>query len=683
MQHRTGLRHGVTGAALGVLLALGGAALGASAADPVAIGPGGVVDETGLLDVGRAENAISELSADHGIHLLVAFVDDFGGEEPQVWADDTARLSGALGDDDIVLAVAVDISSYWVSVADGFRLSDAELAEIEDQALVPGLSSGDFTGAIIAYAQALGAAVASDTGSTGGGAGASGGGIGWIVWLVIGLVVVGLIVWFVVRARRKKVAAGAAVESQEQLEQRAGRMLVQLDDAVRSGEQELGFAQAQFGDGAAGGYQQALEEAKAGLREAFSIQQKLDDAYPEPADEARAMVLRIISLAEAAGARLDEQASAFDDLRELEQHLPSLLPRLEMDRAAAAARIPAAQSALAALASRYAQPAIEPVAGNVEQADGLLAFVDERRAAAESAVASGATGEAALAVRDAQASLAQIGTLLDAVDTTGSSLDAASTSLDALVAELRQDVDAAERLDPDPAVAGRLPETIASARAALAAVDPRSPVDSIARLQQANSTIDEVFAAVQGQQLAFDRARAQLDATLAAARAAVTNAMQFVATRRGGIGTSARTRVDQADAALQQAVALSPTDPVGAIQSAQRAQQLANDAYRYAQQDVDDFRTGWPSGGVSGGSSSGGIDFGSVLGGVLGGMIGSGMRGGGGGGWSSSGGGVFGGGRSSGGRSSGGMRGGGGGWSSGSRRSSGSSGGRRGGGGRF
>ena len=679
MTHRTGLRRSVAGALIGTAIAFCGLALPAAAAQPIAIGPGGVVDETGLLDIARAESAVAELEADRGIHLLVAFVDDFDGADPQAWTEETAQRSGAVGDDDIVLAVAVDISTYWVSVTQDFPLSDAQLVEVEDAALIPALSTGDFTGAVVAYARALGEATApaapADPAQPSGTGGAS---LGWIAWLVVGVVVAGLVVWFVVRARRRRTAGRAAVESQEALEQRAARMLVQLDDAVRSGEQELGFAQAQFGDGAAGGYQQALDAAKAGLREAFAIQQKLDDAYPEPAEEARAMVLHVIELAEAAGATLDAQASAFDDLRELEQRLPSALPALDADRAAAAARVPAAQSTMSGLVAQYAQPAIAPVAGNVAQAGELLAFVDRRRTAAQAAVASGATGEAALAVRDAQASLAQVGTLLDAVDVTATTLADASKGLENAIGELRQDVDAADRLDPDPAIEGRLPEAISAAQAALAAADPRSPVESIARIQQANHALDEVFAAVQGEQVAFDRARAQLDAALAAARAAVANAMQFVSTRRGGIGSAARTRVDQADAALQQAVATAASDPVRALQSAQRAQQLANDAYRVAQQDVDDFRGGWPSSG----GGSGGLDFGSVLGGILGGMIGSGMRGGGGGGWSSSGGvfgGGFGGGRSSGGGFGGG-RSSGGGFRGGSSRSSG---GRRGGGGRF
>lgn len=657
-------------AAAGLLLALGGVAT-AHAEEPPVVPSSGLVDTTGILDEDRVEQAIDGLAGRSGVHLVVASVADFGGADPQLWTEETARASGALGEDDLVLGIGWDVGALAWSVDQAFPLSDQALDDIAEATLFSGLRD-DPTGAIVAYAGALGDALVGGGApgipgapdSTGGG-----GSLAWL-WIVLGLAVVGVVVWLIVRAvrRRRGAPAQPGVEGQESLERRAGRMLVQLDDAVRSGEEELGFAQAQFGEAAAVEFQRAIEQAKASLREAFTIQQRLDDAYPEPADEARAMVLRIIEIAQAAGSALDAQSAAFDDLRELEQRLPAAIPQLDADRAAAAARLPEAQAALAELEARYAEAAIAPVKGNLAQASTLLEFVDARRSAAQHAVAAGDAGEAALAVHDAQASLAQVSTLLGAVGETADALADASAKLETAVAELRTDLEAAERLEPDPAVAGRLPQAVATARGALEAADPRSPAESIARIGQANAALDEVYAAVQGRQAALDRARTQVDATIAAARSAVANAMQFVRTRRGGVGSSARTRVDQADAALQQAMALAASDPVQAIQQAQRAQQLANDAYAYAQQDVDDFQGGWSSGG-----GGGGIDFGSVLGGILGGMIGGGMRSGGGGGWSS-GGGIF--------------RGGGGGWSSGSgggvRRSGGfSSGGRRGGGGRF
>ncbi|OJX70216.1 MAG: hypothetical protein BGO95_03580 [Micrococcales bacterium 73-13] len=639
-------------------LALGGAGA-ASAAEPVAIPSGGVVDQAGVLDAAAVERAIDDLESRAGVHLLVAFVDDFGGQEPQAWTEATSRLSGASGPKDLVLAVGVDVGAYWVTVADAFPLTDDRLIQIEDQSLVPGLSAGRFTDAVVAYAAALGDAVASP-GSGGGG------GWAWIVWLVVGAAVVALIVWLVVRARRKRRAGltGTPQESQKSLEQRAGGMLVRLDDAVKSGEEELGFAQAQFGEAAAVEFQQAIEQAKTSLREAFSIQQRLDDAEPEPPQEAREMVLRIISLCEEAGAAIEAQSGAFDDLRALEQRLPSAVPSLETGLAAARERVGPATTALQALAARYSAAAIAPVAGNVEQANGLIAFAEEHRGAAQRAIAAGTTGEAALAVRDADAALVQVGALLTAIDDAGRTLADASAQLDAATADLRQDVAAAAGLGAEGAA--ELAGAVAGAQAALEAVDPRSPAESIGRIQEANTAIDQALGAAREARERVSRATAQYPNVIAAARTQISNAMQFIATRRGGVGAAARTRISEADSLLGQATAIGQTDPVQAVALAQRAQQLGAEAYRLAQQDVDDFQSGWPGGGASGGGG-GGIDFGSVLGGILGGMIGSGMRNGGRGGWSS-GGGVFGGGRGGGWSGGGGSRGSGGGFSSGGGR---------------
>jgi uncharacterized membrane protein YgcG len=663
------MKQAIAGLAVAGAIVLAGAGA-AWAADPMPIPSGGVIDEAGVLDTAQAETAIAALESDAGIHLLVAFVDDFGGETPEAWAESTAALSGATGADDIVLAVALDISSYWVRVESGFPLSDAELAAVADASLVPGLSSGDFTDAVVSYADALGAAVTSGAISPpddDAPAASSAGSSEWIIWAVIGAAGIGVVIWLVVRARRRRPRV-AAVESQASLEQRAGRLLVQLDDALKSGEEELGFAQAQFGDAAAQSFEQALGVARTSLREAFSIQQRLDDAYPEPPAEARELVLSIIARCEAAGAALDAQSEVFDDLRELERGLPTAVPKLGTDLAAAQARIAPATAALQALTSRYAPTAVAPVSGNVERANDLIAFSIERRTAAEQAVAAGRTGEAALAVHDADAALVQVGTLLGAIDEAGATLAEASGRLDAASADLRQDVAAASGFDRPVPGAGDLDAAVAGATAALAAVDPRSPAESIARIQDANTAIDQALGSAREAQELTARAIAQYPSIVAAARTEISNAMQFISTRRGGVGSAARTRVSEADSLLREAASVSSSDPVRAVQLATRAQQLGAEAYRLAQQDVDDFQSGWPGGGSGGGRGSG-LDFGSVLGGILGGMIGGGMRGGGSGGWSSGG---------------GGFRGGGGGFGGGSRGGGGSfGGGGRGGGGRF
>src|SRR5690554_1700328 len=65
------------------------------------------------------------------------------------------------------------------------------------------------------------------------------------------------------------------------VKQRANILLVRLDDAVTTGEEELAFAVAQFGAEATGDYARVLTSARASLTEAFTLQQRLDDAYPD------------------------------------------------------------------------------------------------------------------------------------------------------------------------------------------------------------------------------------------------------------------------------------------------------------------------------------------------------------------------------------------------------------------
>jgi hypothetical protein len=121
---------------------------------------------------------------------------------------------------------------------------------------------------------------------------------------------------------------------------------------------------------------------------------------------------------------------------------------------------------------------------------------------------------------------------------------------------------------------------------------------------------------------------------------------RFIDTRRGGVGTDARTRIVEAQRQLDAATAGQNDDPVAALAAAQRAQALANEAYELAQQDVDQFRGGpWGGGGFGGGG--GGFLTGALLGGVLGGALGGDRWGGGGwggGGWGGDVGGGWGGG---------------------------------------
>jgi hypothetical protein len=290
-------------------------------------------------------------------------------------------------------------------------------------------------------------------------------------------------------------------------------------------------------------------------------------------------------------------------------------------------------------------------------------------------------------VQAAQASVGQAGQLLDAVDSLARDLDEARMALAAAVDEINRDIAEARA-----AAGGDLADVIAATSAGLAAVLPdseRDPVDSLARVERLDETLAQALAAVRDRKAQELSARSSLDRLVASTVAQISAGEDYLTTRRGGVGTDARTRLAAARQALDEAVALATTDPVAALPIAQRASSLAQQGTQLAQSDVDGFsRSSGYSQGYGGTGGIGGISTDAIIGGILGGLLSGG--GGGGGGWSGGGGGFGGGlgGLGGGGRSGGGFggrRGGGGGFGGSSRRSSGggSRGGRRGGGGRF
>jgi hypothetical protein len=131
-------------------------------------------------------------------------------------------------------------------------------------------------------------------------------------------------------------------------------------------------------------------------------------------------------------------------------------------------------------------------------------------------------------------------------------------------------------------------------------------------------------------------AAAILDQALLAARSSFSAASDFLATRRGAVGSEARTRLVEAQRHLEQAMALSEQDPTQALREAQYADQLAQLALQLTQSDVEQWSSPYGPGRGGGYGRGGGIDLGSlVLGGILiGGGGGFGGRGGFGGGWS-------------------------------------------------
>ncbi|CAN7277856.1 TPM domain-containing protein [Microbacterium foliorum] len=633
----------------------------ASATDPVTLDSGYVTDDADVLSASEedaVEARLQTLSDNSSSDLFVVLVDDFTSPSDNIaWADTVAE-SNNLGSEQYLLAIAVDGRSYYISAAPDGPLSDSKLDDVEDK--IQGLAAQeDWEGMIV---------LAADEIEGDGGAGAL-----RATLIVVAVIALGLVVWLVIalvrRSRRNAEIRrrGAMPEkpdpndpfstlTDEQVQTQAGAALVQADDAITSSREELGFAVAQFGEAATSAFTGAVETAKAKMSEAFDLKQKLDDEIEDTVHDRRAWHIRIIQICDETDDVLDENTEAFDALRKLEQNAPQELERVKGERAALQPLLDGAAAALSALADTYDSTALSTVADNPAQAQERALLADRSIEAAAQAIAAGRSGEAAFAIRTAEQSVAQAAQLVQAITALGSELTDIEAQAQALVTELQADVAAAQQLpDPDGAIASVATATVrqlqlAQTGLAGASRDPRRVLDA---LTAANTQIDAAIA--QGTQAAERARRAQqmLEQTLTQAGSEIRATREYIETRRGTVGSTARTRLSQAEASLTQALNLRATDPVAALTEAGRSLDLVRQATSSAQADVEAMNPSryqndsWGGGGGSifGGSGSGGSGLGGdILGGIIGGLL---SGGGGGGGssrsssWRSSGGGGF------------------------------------------
>ncbi|MEU1972408.1 TPM domain-containing protein [Microbacterium sp. NPDC019599] len=617
-------------AALSLLL-IGGAAA-ASATPPVDLGAGHIVDQADVLsgaDETAAEERLQQLSDETDADLWVVYVDDF--TEPasaEEWANQTAEDNG-LGPNQYLLAVAVEGRQYYLSADSSGPLSEEQIATIEQQQIQPRLAAEDWLGAVDAAADGITSALSGGAGGDDDGGGSGGGGFAGILVFVLLALVAGAIIWLLIRRRRKKQvgtgqAGGPAAAPPvpiEDLQRQASAALVETDDAVKTSEQELGFAKAQFGDAATAEFEQVLAKAKEDLNKAFMLKQQLDDSTPDTEEQVRAWNTQIIRLLETANQELDDKAEAFDELRKLEQNAPEALARVQEERTAVAGALDASARRLAELSQSYAPEALSTVADNPEQAQDRIDFADAQLKAAQTAIGAGEGGEAAVGIRAAEEAVAQAKLLEEAIDKLEKDLSEAEQRAGAIAAELEQDIAAASALpDSDGRVAAVVTATrqqLDATRAFLTGTQKR-PIAALKTLETANQQIDAVIAGVRDAAAKAQRAQQLLGQVMLQARAQVSAAEDYITARRGAVGAEARTRLAEAGASIVQAEQLASVDPERALQYAQRADQLAGQAIQYAQDDVGSFGGGGLGGGMGGSGGGGG---GGMLGAVLGGIV--------------------------------------------------------------
>ncbi|WP_258802697.1 TPM domain-containing protein [Pseudarthrobacter sp. NS4] len=626
---------------------------GAAWAEPPVNIPSGtnIVDKAEVLGgrTGEVQEAIQKLLKDHKYNLYVVTVDSFTDPaDPAAWAQAVAT-NKSMGRSDAILAIAEEGKfSFVLNSASPIK---SKQGAISQNAVTANLAGGspDFAQAAIDTAAAIGDAAGGGSGTV-----PSDNGAGAAVLVGTGVVAAGGAgAYLYFRNKRKKAASQASTGSYgpqgaeldplaslsvEELRRKSGSLLIEADDAIKSSEQELMFAQAQYGDSAVGNFTKALEEAKGHMTESFKLQQQLDDHIPDTEEQQRTWLGEIIRRSEAALASLQEQKADFDSLRELEKNAPQALATVNAGAREADTKIASAEQSLSTLRSKYAESALVQVSDNIMQAKERLAFVQNASATAQQKLGEGEGSLAAVAVRAAEESLHQTNVLLGAIAKVSSNLDEARNSLEAAVVDTSQDLAQARAMiqsGAHPELAG----PVAAVEAALGQVKAEiqggkiDPIATLQRVETAHQSLDQALTGIRDQQEQARRAQASLQQTIMSAQAQISATSDYITARRGGVGTEARTRLAESQRNLDYALSIARTDPVTALTYAQQAHALAAQAAQLAQADVDHFdgyaNQGYGRGGMFGGGGGGGLG-GAILGGIL---INSILNGGGGGGW--------------------------------------------------
>ncbi|AJT41507.1 TPM domain-containing protein [Psychromicrobium lacuslunae] len=641
---------------------------------PVSIPSGqNIVDDANVLGSRKADvqAAITKLLNDKKYNFYFVTVKNFENPSSATdWATQVATNKG-MGNFDLVLAIATDQGKFSLQKAKNSKITNAQRDSIIQNAINPNLANGkkDYAQAAIDTAAAIGDAAGGGSGSV---PNPTGGIVGTVIFLVL---VAAAVVAFLVFRRRKKQKAVAdtasgigpsgeqldpmAGTSVEELKTRAGSLLIAADDAIKSSEQEISFAQAAYGDDSVKPFQAALAEAKNHLNESFKLQQQLDDEIPDTIEQQRAWYGEIIRRSEDANKALAEQKQSFDSLRELEKNAPQALASVSAEAQQVRAGLAGVQATLADLQSRYADSATATIKDNIAQAEERLSFVDTASQNATQKLSSQDAAGAAVAVRAAEESLHQAKLLEDAIGKVAADIQAAASQLPSALAEANNDLLQAKAMvssGQDAAASGQVAavEAVLNQVQGQLAAGKTDPSALLQQVETAHSNLDQLLTGIRDQQQQAQRAQAALQQAISSAQAQISSAQDYIAARRGGVGAEARTRIAEAQRNLDYALSIQSSDPVSALAYANQAIALAQQAAQYAQSDVNSFGyadSGYGRGGYGGGGGGGfGGGFGgAILGGILGGMLSGGGHnnsnwgGGGFGGWSDGGGGDGGG----------------------------------------
>ncbi len=608
----------------------------------------GVLDDRQLADV---QKAVDQLYRERRVRLWVVYVDSFAPQGAVGWAQQTQKISD-LGSEDAILAVATGQRSYAFLVSPtAAGGSSTKIDDIRRDRIEPALRNNDWAGAAVAAATGL-AGLGKSAPGTGGGMSV----LTLVLIAVIGLLVIGALMLWSRRSRRKRheadVAAAANVDPTdpaalasvpiEALDDLSRSIVVKVDNAVRTSANELVLAVEEFGEAQTAPFATAVDNARTTLKQAFAVRQKLDDDVPEPLPERRDLLTRVVVSAAKANRELDTQTEAFHQMRDLVFNAPERLDVLTQQLVTVTARIEPCQQKLDQLHTEFDESALASVSRNVNAAKERVGFADEAITRGRDLAAkpvAGEVGDLVDCVRGAESALQQATTMLDAVDSAASDIRRAVSALPGAIEDIQRGItQAAEQL-----AQGGLAKTaeLSAARdAAVKAVTAAQstgtadPLGAFTGLTQADADLDRLLATVSEEREAAERLAKSYEQALFTAQSRVRSVSDYIDTRRGSIGPEARTRLNEALRQLEAAQTKKSTNLSEAIAHANGAAMLAAQAQQLANDDVQagqrDYQARYRGGQSDMGAMVGGIILGNILRGGFGGG-----HGGGGGGWTS------------------------------------------------
>jgi len=615
-----------------------GIATPALAESPVTIPPGDfVIDNSGVLgsDQARIEEEIKELRSDTGLSLFAVFVDEFSNPtKANEWVKEVADKKG-LGRSDVILAVATESRQAYFAASDSGPLAEQD-SEIYRSQISPALGEDDWAGAVDGAIDGI-----KNVESGGTAEGSSGGGGFITVLLVIAALAVGGYFLLARRSRKKSQAlppqqnnypgmAGSPAPQQpliplDQLRLQADQLLVAADDSIRSSQQELGFAEAQYGKEAVAVFVQDLGKAKEHLTESFRLQQQLDDDIPDTEADQRSWLNEIINRCREVNQSLQEHADDFKQLRQLEQNAEARISEVKANQEPLNQRLSSRVSDLEQLSGKYDESAVSQIKDNAQQAGERLTFAASAlQQAAENLATS--RSDAAVLIQNAEEAQDQADVLLEAIAKAGTSLQQAEQDLRAAVALAERDLAQAKATfatgnssDLAGPIAG-VESALSTTRQATAG-GKYNPLALITLLDEATTPLSQSLANMRDRAQQDQAARDQLQSLLHTAASRINGTDDYIRARRGGVRSSARTRLAEAQRTLDEAHSFAHSDPARAVAAAQRSIQLADQAAQMAENDVSGFGGYGDSFGGGYGRGRGGGVFDGVGGAVLGGIL--------------------------------------------------------------